>query len=489
MNNMTGTNSTTNTTSASSQSPQHPRRQPIGPKDIVLVQGRYLVVHGDERFLMQGVAFPTAPVSPFRNDDNYDEQGWIAVLEQLANDTAVNTVRVYEMDCRHTHKYDGYLQRAAELGIYVIIPLTTRAGDGVLNRNQAAPHCYNQALYDYGRTCMDLMARHANIVAGLIGNEVMNSLETWPAAPCIQAYARDLKFYTEAAVTAPQTTNNSTTWVRTSYPLMYASQHDSPTAAVLTNDAMKLTEQYLACRNDDDDSAVPYVDIFGINIESWCSSVQTFDYEEDGTTESVYHALYETFRDTATLPTVFSEMGCATSDFNRENGLPQVRDWYQVSAVLDDMVDTWSGFCVYTYDGNVLFRMMNGTWNGHDVLEPMADYDNFRYALQKYHQDHPDTLRVNRTAMIMTMQMDRPSCEVVREQIHKDWKVKLYPLERMPSYYQRESHRMLRIVAGVAVFGLLVLLGVCYCKNRNNEKKVLEKDGPTETDRLLSNKA
>eukprot|EP00977_Amphora_coffeiformis_P017793 scaffold5922_cov160-Amphora_coffeaeformis.AAC.4 len=497
---MTLTNSTN--TSTSSPSPR-PHRPPIGPEDIVSVQGRYLVVHGDERFLMQGMAFPIAPVSNYKNVDNYDEQGWIAVLEQLAYDTDVNTVRVYEMDCRHTYKYDGFLQRAAEMGIYVIIPLTTRAGDGVLNRNRPAPHCYNQTLYDYGRTCMDLMARHPNIVAGLIGNEVMNSLETWPAAPCIQAYARDLRFYTTAAATTASTTttttNYSTAWVRTSYPLMYASQHDSPTAAVLANDAMKMTEQYLACRNDDDKHGQddgPYVDIFGINVESWCSSLQTFDYEEDGTTESVYHQLYETLRETATMPTVFSEMGCAQNVFNRDNGLPQVRDWHQVPAVLEDMVDTWSGFCVYTYDGNVLFRMMNGTWNGHDVLAPTTDYDNFRHALQQYHQDHPAPLRVNRTAMMMMMSstsMDRPSCAAVREQIHNHWKVQLYPLERMPSYYQWESHRMLRVVAAAGVVCLLVLMGVYYCypnpfKNENN-KKILEKSAATETDSLLSNKA
>ena len=507
--NMTATSNSTATTTTtvptSSTNSSSPRqRQPIGPEDIVAVQGRYLVTRGKEgnnheqqqqqqqqRFLMQGMAFPIAPASHDKRMDNYDAAGWIAVLEQLAADTDINTVRIYELDCRQPRLYESFLQRAADLGIYVLIPLTTVSGKGVLNRNRRAPHCYNQTLYDYGRTCMDLMNRHANILAGLIGNEVMNSLETWPAAPCIQAYARDLKLYTaNQAVTAG--------WRRTQFPLIYAAQHDSPTASVLPNDAMKLTQQYLACRHDDGGGGgshsandEPYVDIFGINVESWCSSLQTFAYEEDGTTESQYHALYETLRQTAAIPVVFTEMGCSQALFNRDNGLPQIRDWHQVPAVLQDMVDTWSGFCAYTYDGNVLFRMMNGTWNGHDVLAPTADYDNFRHALHHYQESVGLRGGVHGQNQTLMTIMERPSCEAVRRQILNDWKVNLYPLERMPSYYVWESYRTLRVVlATTSVVVLFVLAAYYYCRRRSSpNQKTMENGVPTETDSLLSNKA
>lgn len=57
-----------------------------------------------------------------------DISGWIAVLEQLARETDINAIRVYEMDCNpndgdhySNRNYGEFLRRAAELGIYVIV--------------------------------------------------------------------------------------------------------------------------------------------------------------------------------------------------------------------------------------------------------------------------------------------------------------------------------------------------------------------------------
>ena len=514
-------------------------RQPIGPNDIVSVQGRYLVRQQPnnnnnnnnnnsftERFLMQGMAFPIAPRSiTTTNDDadGYDEQGWIAVLEQLAADTtAMNTVRLYQLNCTVAiPKYDAFFQRAAELGFYVIIPLTTVTGDGVLNRNHAAPLCYNRTLYQYGTTCMDLMARHANILAGMIGNEVMNALKTWPAAPCIKAYARDLKSYAATAATTT-TTTLAAHERRTSFPLVYAAQHDSPTAAVLPDTTMKLTMEYLTCQEDEDeedddngngkDKDDLWIDMFGINVESWCSSLQTFAFNEDGVTESAYHALYQTMRNASSVPLVFTEMGCSKQLFNRDNGLERyTRDWKQVPVVLQDMVDVFSGFCAYAYDGNPLFRIMgsdgdiiDGTqeaansssssstgahWNGHDVLKPTQEYSNLAQQLQAY-ADKGIVLTVPTTGSTNTPL--RRSCAQVRQEILQVWNVPLLPLHRMPEY-SRKNDFPWTMVIGVAAF-VALLLGLAARKQQavaqqgtaSTNGGTNDKAGPTESDPLLS---
>lgn len=119
--------------------------------------------------------------------------GWNSVLEQLANETDINTIRLYDVDCK-SHDYNSFINRAAELGIYILLPLTTTSGDGVLYRDLEAPKCYKQKLYKYGTSCLDQYATydHPNILGGVVGNEVMNSLNAWHSAPCVKAYLNDL---------------------------------------------------------------------------------------------------------------------------------------------------------------------------------------------------------------------------------------------------------------------------------------------------------
>jgi hypothetical protein len=413
-------------------------REPIGPNDVVTVQGRYLVKNSTkDRFLVQGIAFPVA--IPRKHDANaygYDAKGWIAVLEQLARDTSINTVRVYQMHCQASSDYyQEFFQRAAELGIYVIVPLTASSGKGVLDRSALAPHCYPKKLYDYGKKCIDAYQRYPNVLALMIGNEVLNSLDAWNAAPCIAAYARDLKLYMAASSDQHRI-----------LPLAYATQHDSLTAEILPETAMKMTVDYLSCNPDFS------IDIFGINVESWCSSLQTYEYNEDGVTESSYYSLHKALQNVS-IPLLFSEMGCSRGLFNKDNGLTRYdRDWAQVPVVLSEMVDTFSGFCAYAYDGNPLFRMMNGNqaWNGHDVMDPSPDYDNFRHALESFHH-------TNATPPVWTVTTpDRPVCDTVVSEFKTCCKLKLYPMEDMPSYYGtnyvRELAFFVLALVAVAIF-------------------------------------
>ena len=305
--------------------------------------------------------------------------GWNAVLDQLAKETTVNTVRIYEMDCRRD--CSAFLNHAADLGIYVLVPLTTRSGDGVLSRDDVAPKCYPRKLYEYGVQCLDRYWDHPNVLAGVVGNEVMNNLDSWQAAPCVRAFLDDMAAYGKhkASKVKKEGGGGPDAGAKTeAMPLMYATQHDSPSAEFPTDDAMKLTLDYLTCRDDDANTArgpsssastaggsshhSPF--IFGINIESWCSSLQTFEYEEDGLTESSYHSLWNTMRGgnltkttmdavtgvkttveiprtisplPASVPIVFSEMGCSRFSFNKDNDATpkMIRDWRQIPLVSD----------------------------------------------------------------------------------------------------------------------------------------------------------
>ncbi|KAL7489754.1 hypothetical protein ACHAW6_015424 [Cyclotella cf. meneghiniana] len=473
-------------------------RKPITSGDIITIRGKHLYVGDDDRskrFFVRGIAFPIPPPSQTTryyyysyedivSDEELNDQsylsGWISVLEQLANDTDINTIRLYEMDCRFN--YSTFLSRAAELGIYVMIPLTTLTGPGVLRRTTAAPACYSRILFDYGASCLERFWDYPNVIAGVVGNEVMNSLKGWKAAPCVKAYLDDLARFGKRVFKTKSKSGGGT--ARMTFPLLYAAQHDSPSAEQLPDEAIKLTFDYLSChypKSDNDEDSFRLLDntvIFGINIESWCSSLQTFDYEENGIDESSYHSLWrtlfkgtklETTMDAVTtevtvkeiptispkplsIPIVFSEMGCSKYLFNRDNGLQQpslARDWKQIAVVLDHpMSDEMSGFIAYGYDGggNAAFRMMgddNVRWDGIEPLPPSMDYDNFCNELS-------NATRAGRTRMDEAFGSNHSAnstlwvparCEEISTKLEQLWSVELYPLSKMPSYNaERESH-------------------------------------------------
>ena len=499
--------------------PTH-HRTPIGPSDRIHVQGRYLFRENGERFFVRGMGFPIPPppVGPTTRPDYYyvNTTGWKAVLDQLAaTDDALNTVRLYQANCTRPDDYDDFLRHAAQLGIYVIWPLTTATGDGVLARTASCQRPkHRRHLQSYGKACWEnIVARHPNILAGTVGNEVMNTLVAWQAAaPCVKAYAQDL-----AQIMANDDSHsiiNHTSTPPYRLPLLYAAQHDSPTADILPDEAMAWTLNYLACREDDDqdddDDATNDLNlIFGVNIESWCSSLQTFEYEEDGISESSYHALWRTLQqpDVAYVPVIFSEMGCSRALFNRDNGLREgeestlanngggggtliaPRDWQQIPVVLHEMANVWSGFVAYAYDGggNPLFRIMGGgtsLWNGRDVLPAdTADYANFRHQLQRAVATMNDDATSFLAAPNNTTS-GRPSCTTVRNEIAKAWHVKLVRLPALSSPAQRLTFY---VVHHWLLLLLLLLVGVGWCWRWRRGKAKPEKGaGPTEQDPLLS---
>lgn len=371
----------------------------------VKVQGRYLVdSDSGERFRMRGIAFPIAPISRTEAAPVYFPQGWIDVLLQLRESSSkLNTIRLYQLDI-DTHDYSDFFETARQLGFYILVPLTTSAGAGVLNRDLTAPECYSQGLYDHGRRVVDMTWRkYPNIIGGVLANEVMNSLSTWTAAPCILSYARDLKRH------------------EPDFPLVYTMQHDGIGAAVSPGGAVQLTLEYM--------TACGHIDVLGVNIESWCSSLQSFELNEDGSTGS-YLDLYNHVN-ASSIPIIFSEDGCSTELFNRDNGLERYsRDWKQLSVIETQMSDELSGFVAYAYDGPPPFRMtQGGPWDGQHTLVFAKDMDNFIQELQQL-QDDKATRPTERVSPY-----EPPTCESVNAHLADCCKLKLLSVDEMPSYY------------------------------------------------------
>lgn len=368
----------------------------------VVVRDRYLFLESGERFFLKGIAFPNAPV-----DNPYNPTGWIAILKQLRDASdEINAIRLYQLDPRV--QYSAFFEAADELGFYILVPLTSAQGGGVLDRNKAAPKCYNRHLYQYGTSMIDMTRIYSNVIGGVLANEVMNSIETWHAAPCVLSYAHDLKLY------------------QPDFPLIYTMQHDGIGAAISPAEAVQLTLDYMTCSTNSS------IDIFGVNIESWCSSTQQFDRNEDGSV-GTYLDLYERVEN-ATIPLIFSEMGCSTGLFNRDNGLSPhgARDWKQVHEVLgEDMADELSGFIAYAYEGPPTFRMTNGGfWDGTNPLDlDGEDMDNFLEAMRG--PPPVDKRKENPTGM------QPASCHKVATTLKKCCQLDMVSAESMPSYYRR----------------------------------------------------
>ncbi|KAL7518471.1 hypothetical protein ACHAWX_003293 [Stephanocyclus meneghinianus] len=450
--------------------------QPILASDAIHAKGKHLFKEDGTQFIIKGIAFPTPPETMLIEDHRgYNPDAWLKILHQLRDSgLEFNAVRMYRMYPERVD-YSEFFRGAAALGVYVIVPLTAAAGPGVLDRKLAAPKCYKSKLFKYGARAIREYLKYPNVLAGVVGNEVMNDEKAWLAAPCIRAYARDLKVFMDSMV--EKGAANRTV------PLIYAAQ-DSATiggAAVDKDRVMKLTVDYLTCSEEgkgldfpDVEGAEPTnaehfsgnkfglspIDIYGVNIESWCSSTQDFYKNPDGTPGS-YYSLWQALRNTS-IPIIFSEMGCPHSQFDRDDldrkTKEGTRDWAQIPVVLNDMADSWSGFIAYTYDGPKDFVMFDGgEWNGKDVLTPTKDFENFKHQLKKVSRRGPN---------ITFDQFDDgrfvPSrCDDVQTELLSCCGVRLFNDEKMSSYAHmidvhtgREVHNNMWLTVAAFLFAL-----------------------------------
>ena len=470
-------------------------RVSITENDRVVVRGRYLVYEKEpsRRFHTRGIAFPVPLPSRGRRSDQYDDrEGWFAVMQQLRDSSPyINTLRLYQLPifkpmeassmatnisqsllttfvnedesngknpAIHPRSIQEFVDKARELGFYVLLPFTSTSGDGVLDRSMEAPTCYSPELFRYGTKLIDALtipnngdsvgpSISPNLLGGILGNEVMNSLAHWKAAPCVLAYARDLKLYmydkfgrpVDPLMEEESTSNRHHHRQRGQIPplpLIYATQHDGIGAAVTPAQNLQNMLEYLTCSRGRDDEAgtVVGIDMYGINIESWCSSLQTFSRSEDGAV-GTYWELFHDLKNVSSVPIIFSEMGCSRALFDRDNGLPSkgVRDWKQISVVEHKMNDVLSGFVAYTYDGSPGFRMTtDGPWNGHDVLPFDKDFYNFISQLNK---TSLRSLLSPNLSMVEKKYQLSPNCTLVVERLSHSCNLELFPVDDIPSYF------------------------------------------------------
>ncbi|KAL3779783.1 hypothetical protein HJC23_006000 [Cyclotella cryptica] len=470
--------------------------KPILASDAVHVKGKHLFKNDGTQFIIKGIAFPTPPETMLTEDHRgYHSEAWLKILHQLRDsELEFNAVRMYRMYPERVD-YSEFFRGAAELGVYVIVPLTAASGPGVLDRKLAAPKCYKPKLFKYGARAIREYLRYPNVLAGVVGNEVMNDEKAWRSAPCIRAYARDLKVFMDSMV--EEGAANRT------LPLIYAAQ-DSATiggAAVDKDTVMKLTVDYLTCSEEGKGVAVPDmagkepthgiehfsenkfgqspIDIYGVNIESWCSSTQDFYKNPDGTPGS-YYSLWQALRNSS-IPIIFSEMGCPHSQFDRDDlerkTKEGTRDWAQIPVVLDDMGDSWSGFVAYTYDGPKDFIMFDGgEWNGKDVLTPTKDFENFKHQLKKISR-----YETNITLDEFDDGRFLPSrCDDVETDLLSCCGVRLFNDEKMPSY----SH-MIDVHTGrevnnnmwLTMAAFVLALGATFWIHKNSRAKRIGVEG------------
>ncbi|KAL7468983.1 hypothetical protein ACHAXS_009212 [Conticribra weissflogii] len=516
---------------------------PITPKDTIHVRGKHLYRTTDTTatpFTIRGIAFPTPPETYNPSTHGYNATTWLAVLRQLRlppkkkevgpSPTNVNgsqpdlvagqqddeegteeqnggglglnfnAIRLYRMYPDQVD-YSEFLEGAAALGIYVIVPLTSASGHGVLDRTAPAPKCYHPHLFQYGARALKKYLKYPNVLAGMVGNEVMNDEKAWKAAPCVRAYARDLKLYMARMVEEGV--------LERTLPLMYAGQDSSMIGGADTDPdhVMKLTVDYLSCveygkgvvvvdsEEDVDVGSVRKevaltasgsagggtwnfedhkfgespIDIFGLNVESWCSSTQTFEYNTDGTIGS-YYSLWKALKNSS-VPIIFSEMGCPHSHFDRDDlerkTKEGTRDWKQVEVVSRDMADSWSGFVAYTYDGPEDFVMFKGgPWDGKHVLEPTKDFENFRNELEKvaFLEDGSEETRIPEDYSSVDSQFLPRHCSDVESdllglgvRLFNDDKIRSYAMTE-DSHYFRRTGNLLWIMVFILVGGFTLVM-------------------------------
>lgn len=131
------------------------------------------------------------------------------------------------------------------------------------------------------------------------------------------------------------------------------------------------------------------------------------------------------------------------------------------------MSDSFSGFCAYAYDGNPVFRMMNSnqSWDGHNVLGSSADFENFRDQLHTYHANAMTNFTVKRNRSITGVSA---TCDNALEKLQAYYKMKLHPMEKMPSHYKQSFVR--HVVVGFSVLVAFLLANVLYQRFRRPKK-------------------
>lgn len=243
----------------------------------IVRKGHYLYDNvKKERFYIKGVTYSPElysfdkktylkPRSTDYASDDMEAQ-WMRDVPYL-QELGVNTVRLYNIDPRKSH--EKFMNKMNENGIYVLVPLTTMEGSGVLDAGIPSPGCYTSSLLISAKKIVNQFAKYDNTLAFVAANEVGNKIlrkdgnktNAFDAIPCVKALVRDIKAYMRSCACSMRV-----------IPLTYAATDHSPVGYSLK--PRQLISNYLTCGNDSDST----LDMYGVNLYTWCAADATFDF-------------------------------------------------------------------------------------------------------------------------------------------------------------------------------------------------------------------
>lgn len=308
------------------------------------------------RFFIKGVTYQPTYVGNglLRSDldtiQDLMEKTWRVSLPHL-RDLGVNTVRVYNVNPVMGHGL--FMKACEELGIYVMVAVTTPYGPGALNASLPSPACFTPGLLKSAKEIVSAFARFPNLLAFVVGNEVgyydfiRGNTIGLQAVPCVKALVRDLHAYMHTCSCSMR-----------SIPLIYAGTDLSEQVEHGLTPRMILSS-YLSC----DENAL---DMIGVNIYTWCSSEATWDKRSTYHTTTEQYGMYE-------IPAILTEFGCILGDFASEfPWKTNQRTWKQVDALFTDMSDVFSGGLAYDSEMKIMYRQTSSEptcpiWNNYGL--------------------------------------------------------------------------------------------------------------------------
>eukprot|EP00930_Biecheleria_cincta_P027224 TRINITY_DN19117_c0_g1_i2.p1 TRINITY_DN19117_c0_g1~~TRINITY_DN19117_c0_g1_i2.p1 ORF type:complete len:617 (+),score=87.11 TRINITY_DN19117_c0_g1_i2:64-1914(+) len=326
----------TTTSTADQAAPSTTASPPVTSINDIVVRGNFLYdsVTG-KRFFAKGVAYNPRndkysgisavckPGEPVGGTYSYTEDvqaekfsdSWSVDLESIANLSA-NTVRLYNVDPRIDHT--AFMDKAASLGLYVIVPLTGK--DWGYLPAFPSPDCYTREVEGYGNVGINLLnfakqivkqfSQFPNTLFFTVANEV--GMHSSAAFPCVKALTRDIHRYQRECASSMRRV-----------PLIY-SDNDGGSAY------RKRISKYLTCAQESIDDVI---DAYGLNAYSWCDE----KYPPNGTVEVFNWSPYgEVAKDMRFLsvPFLFTEFGCNKGAFETSCPYKGGRTWPQVKHLI-----------------------------------------------------------------------------------------------------------------------------------------------------------
>jgi len=288
----------------------------------------------NKSFVGKGIGFPNL------GDVNVSE--WIGVLRRIKQlSSNINLIRIYSppscalnSDC-----VVPFIQEADVLGVHMIVPGSgTTWGwlpinpEGCGSEPVTGAKCYKAGgVLGWGQTIVQRF-NYPNTLAIIIANEFDQRSSMWQFQGVVKAYARDLKSYMNMCNTNSE---SPTKGKMRQIPLAFASSDDGGNSRVFPK------ADYYFCG-----SSSISIDIFGLNVERWCSpAAGRIEYEGIDKLASArkYPGAF-----------TFTEMGCSQTIV--EGG---ARKWDQVPGFFGNFTAVDS-FIAYTYYGNPNFNMFDG---------------------------------------------------------------------------------------------------------------------------------